>query len=144
MVESINSCFDSFFYSLLKLILTKLITSDRRKLNQPWSHQMDILNLIISLVSGAVGGNVAGVATPEKNLGPLINTVVGLLGGGVGDFILKALGVLATTGATAAATTTGDAGLDLTAILANIGVSGVSGGALTAIVALLKNAMDKK
>ena len=104
---------------------------------------MDIVNLIISLISGAVGGNVAGAAMPEKNLGPLINSIVGLLGGGVGSFILSALGILAATNATgtpeAAAT-----GFDLSTLLANIGVSGVSGGVITAIVALLKDAIQKK
>lgn len=108
---------------------------------------MDIVNLLISLISGAVGGNVAGTAMPQKNLGPLVNTVIGLLGGGVGDFILKALGVLASTGAATVANggpaATGSE-FDLATILANIGVSGVSGGALTAIVALLKDVVQKK
>lgn len=102
---------------------------------------MEIINLIISLISGAVGGNIAGAALPEKNLGTIGNTVAGLIGGGAGDFILKALGVLATTTATGAA---GENALDLTSILANIGVSGVSGGVLTAIISLIKDAVQKK
>lgn len=102
---------------------------------------MDIISLLISLVSGAVGGNVAGAALPEKNLGTIANTVIGLLGGGVGDFILKALGVLATTSAAGAA---GGSELDLASILANIGVSGVSGGVITAIITLIKDALQKK
>jgi uncharacterized membrane protein YeaQ/YmgE (transglycosylase-associated protein family) len=102
---------------------------------------MELINLIISLISGAVGGNVAGAATSEKNLGVLVNTIVGLIGGGAGDFILRALGILATTSATG-----GAAGgeLDLTSILANIGISGVSGGALTAIITLIKDVIQKK
>jgi uncharacterized membrane protein YeaQ/YmgE (transglycosylase-associated protein family) len=100
---------------------------------------VDIINLLISLISGAVGGNVAGAAMPEKNLGGIGNTIVGLLGGGLGDFILKALGILATTGVAGASDN-----LDLSSILANIGVSGVSGGALTAIIALIKDTMQKK
>ena len=106
---------------------------------------MDIVNLIISLVSGAIGGNVAGAALPEKSLGTVGNSVVGLLGGGVGDFILRALGVLATTATTSAvAGTHPEAGFDIGTLLANIAVSGVSGGALTAIVALIKDAIQKK
>jgi hypothetical protein len=31
---------------------------------------MDLISLLISLVSGAVGGNVAGAAMADKNLGP--------------------------------------------------------------------------
>lgn len=104
---------------------------------------MDVVNLIISLISGAVGGNVAGAAMPEKNLGGIGNTIAGLFGGGLGDLILKALGVLATAGAASATGATGSE-LDIGTILANIGVSGVSGGALTAIIALIKSALEKK
>lgn len=100
---------------------------------------MDIVNLIISLVSGAVGGNIGGAAVSEKNLGPIANTIIGLIGGGGGQAILKALGVIASTSASAPG-----AELDLTSLLANIGISGVSGGALTAIVALIKDAIQKK
>lgn len=112
---------------------------------------MDIVQLLISLVSGAAGGNIAGAAvSSEKNLGTLANTLIGLVGGGAGDFLLKALGVLASSGAAAtttaatAATTAATNGLDLSSILANIGVSGVSGGILTAVIALVKHAIDKK
>lgn len=51
---------------------------------------MDIVSTIISLVSGAIGGNIAGAAMSQKNLGPIVNTVAGLIGGGVGEFILIA------------------------------------------------------
>lgn len=102
---------------------------------------MEILNLIISLVSGVVGGNLAGAATSEKNLGPLFNTIAGLIGGGAGEHILKALGVLASAQATG---TTGGAEFDLSSLLANIGVSGVSGAALTGVITLVKDALQKK
>lgn len=102
---------------------------------------MDILNLIISLISGAVGGNLAGAATSDKNLGPLFNTIAGLIGGGAGEFILKALGVIATTYATGDAT---GSGFNLSSLLATILGSGVSGGALTAIITLIKSAMNNK
>lgn len=105
---------------------------------------MDILNLIISLVSGAVGGNIAGAALPEKNLGVVGNTIIGLLGGGAGEYILKALGVIAATSATAATGAPTGGELDIASILANIGISGVSGGAITAIVTLIKDAVQKK
>jgi uncharacterized membrane protein YeaQ/YmgE (transglycosylase-associated protein family) len=39
---------------------------------------MDIVTTIISLISGAVGGNIAGAAMSQKNLGPIVNTVTGL------------------------------------------------------------------
>jgi uncharacterized membrane protein YeaQ/YmgE (transglycosylase-associated protein family) len=103
---------------------------------------MDILLTIISLISGAAGGNIAGASMPEKNLGTLGNTIAGLLGGGVGQFILKALGVLATT-QVAGTPATGNE-LDIASILASIGAGGVGGGALTAIVALVKDMLQKK
>jgi len=102
---------------------------------------MDIITLIISLISGAAGGNIASAAMPEKNLGAIANTVAGLIGGGLGEFILKALGVLASSGVAGQA---GPAELDLSSILASIGIGGVSGGSLTAIITLIKNALENK
>lgn len=95
---------------------------------------MDIVNLIISLVSGAVGGNIAGKALPHKDLGVAANTIIGLIGGGAGDYILKALGVIATAGAEGVAS----GNIDIASILTTIGVSGVSGGVITALVSVLK------
>jgi hypothetical protein len=94
------------------------------------------------LVSGIVGGNIVGPAMSEKNLGPLVNTIAGLVGGGVGEFILKAFGVLAATKATGTPGTGNE--LDLAQVLSSIGAGGVSGGALTAIIAAIKGALQKK
>ena len=100
---------------------------------------MDLVTLIISLISGAVGGNVAGAASsPDKNLGTLGNTIAGLIGGGLGDFILKAMGVIAS------GDMSGLAELDWSTLLATIGVSGASGGALTAVASILKQVLQKK
>lgn len=100
---------------------------------------MDIINLLISLVSGAVGGNVAGAAMPDKSLGALGNSLSGILGGGIGGYILQLLGVLATT-----AQAGGSTGLDIGSILANVGSSGVGGAILMAVIGLIKNAAEKK
>lgn len=114
---------------------------------------MDVntITTIISLISGIIGGNLAGAGMSDKDLGALGNTIAGFLGGGLGDFILKLLGVLggAATGAAATGAAPGvDASslahLDLPAILAAIGGGGVGGGALTAIIALIKDALMKK
>lgn len=102
---------------------------------------MDIVSLIISLVSGAIGGNIAGKAMPEKDMGVIANSMIGLLGGGAGEYILKALGFLATA---TAASGGADGSLDIASILANVGVSGVSGGVITAVIALIKDALQKK
>lgn len=44
-----------------------------------------------TLISGAVGGNAARAAMPDKSLGTLGNSLAGLLGGGVGGTIVQAL-----------------------------------------------------
>lgn len=93
---------------------------------------MDIVGLLISLISGAVGGNVAGAAMKDKSLGTAGNSIAGILGGGLGGAILQMLGVGG-----------GSGGIDLTTILANIGSGGVGGGILLLIVSLIKNAMKK-
>lgn len=95
---------------------------------------MDIINLLISLISGAVGGNVTGAAMKENSLSTLGNSISGLVGGGLGTFILHALNILNTSGLM-------DQGIG--AIAANIGASGISGAILTFVVTLIKNAMNK-
>ena len=95
---------------------------------------MNIISLIISLVSGAIGGNVAGAAMKDKSLGPAGNSISGILGGGVGGAILQLLGI---GGGTAG-------NLDIAAILENIASGGVGGGILLAIIAAIKGAMAKK
>ena len=52
-----------------------------------------ILPLIIQLVSGAVGGNLAGALMKKFSLGTLLNSVVGILGGGIGGQLLGMLGL---------------------------------------------------
>jgi uncharacterized membrane protein YeaQ/YmgE (transglycosylase-associated protein family) len=41
-----------------------------------------IIGLIISLISGAIGGNIAGGVLKEQSLGAVGNTIAGLVGGG--------------------------------------------------------------
>ncbi|MDH3263511.1 MAG: hypothetical protein OEM24_05895 [Paracoccaceae bacterium] len=88
--------------------------------------------LIIGLISGAVGGNVAGAGLKNFSLGPLLNSVVGAVGGAGGGQILSMLG-----GADAAA------GLDLGAIIGQVAGGGIGGAVLTAVAGFIKNAMAK-
>ena len=88
--------------------------------------------LIISLVSGAVGGNVAGALMKNMSLGTMWNSVVGILGGGLGGGVLEMVGVNA-----------GGAGLDIGSIIGNVASGGVGGGILLAIVGFVKKAMAK-
>lgn len=83
------------------------------------------MELIISLLSGAIGGNVAGALLKKFSLGTLWNSVVGILGGGIGAQLLGMLGI------------------DIGGILGNIAGSGVGGLVLLIIVGLIKSAMKK-
>jgi hypothetical protein len=95
---------------------------------------MDITSLIIEAVSGAVGGNVAGAAMKEKSLGPVGNSIAGIVGGGIGGTILQMV-----MGSAA----TGGGGMDLQSILANVGGGGVGGAILMAVIGIIKNQMSK-
>ena len=93
-----------------------------------------IIGLIIQLISGAVGGNVAGALLKKLSLGTVGNSIVGIIGGGIGGQILAALGM----GGAAAA-----GGLDFAGIISSIAGGGVGGGVLMAIVGLLKRLFAK-
>src|SRR5262249_18235925 len=76
---------------------------------------MNIISLIISLVSGAVGGNLAGAAMKDKSLGVTGNSLSGILGGGIGGAILQLLGIGGAQGAMP----------DIASILENIASGGI-------------------
>jgi uncharacterized membrane protein YeaQ/YmgE (transglycosylase-associated protein family) len=42
---------------------------------------MDIASLLIQLVAGGAGGNVAGMLNKTRSLGPMLNTILGAVGG---------------------------------------------------------------
>jgi uncharacterized membrane protein YeaQ/YmgE (transglycosylase-associated protein family) len=96
---------------------------------------MNIISLIIEVISGAVGGNVAGAAMKENSLGTLGNSIAGIVGGGLGGTILQSV-----TGNVAS----GGGSLDLTTILSNVAGGGVGGAILMAVIGLIKNQMAKK
>ena len=43
---------------------------------------MDIVSLVVQLVSGAIGGNLAGSLLKNLSLGALGNSLAGAIGGG--------------------------------------------------------------
>jgi|GEM_PF-253773 len=108
---------------------------------------MDLVNLIISLVSGIVGGNLAGSTLEgNKNLGGLGNSITGLIGGGAGGYLLKALGFIATAAAASPSidgTMTTPQHFDIMSVLANIGGSGLGGAALTFLAVYIKDSVQK-
>jgi len=89
--------------------------------------------LIIQLISGAVGGNIAGGALKKLTLGPVWNSVVGIVGGGLGGQLLNAVGLMGQSGGS----------MDIGSIVGNVASSGVGGAILLAIVGAIKNALKK-
>ncbi len=81
------------------------------------------MELIISLLTGAAGGNLAGTLLKKFSLGTLWNSVVGILGGGLGAQLL------------------GMFGLDLSGILGSVLGGGVGGGVLMALIGLIKGSV---
>ncbi len=96
---------------------------------------MGVVGLIIQLVSGAAGGNIAGALLKKFSLGTAGNSIVGILGGGLGGQILGMLGL---GGAGQAAS-----GLDIGSILSSVAGGGVGGGVLMAIIGVIRTAMSK-
>lgn len=88
--------------------------------------------LIISLLSGAAGGNAVGKILKNLDLGPLGNSIAGIVGGGLGQQILASLGA---GGATE--------GLDIGAIIQSVAGGGVGGGVLMAVIGVIRSAMAK-
>lgn len=94
---------------------------------------MELVPLLIQLASGAVGGNLAGKLLPNNSLGTIGNSIAGIAGGGIGGYLLSMLGM----GGDAAAAT------DLSGIIQNLGGGGAGGGALMAIIGIVKGMLKK-
>ena len=95
------------------------------------------MELIISLIAGALGGNLAGGVMKNLSLGTLGNSLVGILGGGLGSQILGML----LGGAAAPDAAAG--GLDIRSIISSVASGGVGGGVLLAIIGVIRKAMAK-
>lgn len=96
-----------------------------------------LLPLLIQLVSGALGGNVAGSLLKNISLGTLGNSIAGAVGGGLGGTLL---GPLLTGGAPVLGV---DGGLDVMALLSQLASGGAGGGLLTVVVGLIRSFLAK-
>jgi hypothetical protein len=92
--------------------------------------------LIISLLSGAAGGNAAGSLFKNLSLGMLGNSVAGILGGGIGGKVIAML-------LPALAAKAGGGSLDIMSILSSVLSGGVGGGGLMAVVGLIRGILAK-
>ncbi len=91
-----------------------------------------LIEWIIKLVSGAVGGNVAGAVMKDKSLGVVGNSIAGILGGGLGGFVMQLLG-MAQAG-----------GLDMGAVVSSVASGGIGGAVLLVVAAIVKGMMASK
>jgi len=92
-----------------------------------------LIPLAIQLLSGAAGGNIIGKILPKLNLGTLGNSLSGILGGGLGGYLLSTLGVDA-----------GPSGaLDIGSIIGSVASGGAGGGVVMFVVGLIKKALAK-
>ena len=85
-----------------------------------------LLPIIINLVSGAVGGNVAGGLLKNLSLGTVGNSLAGIVGGGIGGQLLSMLGA---------------GGLE--GVVGALAGGGAGGGALMVVVGLIKKMLAK-
>ena len=92
-----------------------------------------MVNIIIQLISGAIGGNGAGALMKKLSLGTIGNSIVGIIGGGLGGQLLGVLGMAPAAGG----------GLDLNSIISSVLSGGVGGGVLMAIIGAIKKAIGK-
>jgi hypothetical protein len=97
-----------------------------------------IVGLVIQLISGAVGGNIAAAALKQYDLGTLGNLIAGMIGGSVGAQIIGAL-----VGGGAGSEAAGGV-LDIGLIIGQIAAGGVGGATLLVIVGLIRQAMGGK
>lgn len=56
---------------------------------------MDIANIIVWVIVGAIGGWLGGLVM-RANVGPIGTIIIGIVGGVIGGFILNAVGIGAT------------------------------------------------
>jgi hypothetical protein len=92
-----------------------------------------LINLIIQLVAGAIGGNAAGATMKNFDLGALGNSIAGALGGAGGGTLLTALLPMLQGAA--------GGNVDIAALAGQAVGGGIAGAIVTAIVGAIKNGM---
>lgn len=88
-----------------------------------------LISFLLSLLSGAVGGNVAGNAMKKYDLGMTGNTVAGLFGGAIGGPIVNMMMMHPES---------------MFGVISNMLGSGVGGAIMMIVVGLIKNAYTKR
>jgi hypothetical protein len=95
-----------------------------------------LINLIVQIIAGVIGGNAVGAGMKDASLGGTGNTIAGAIGGLGGGQILQAL-IPAIAGAAGS-------GIDIGAIFGQLAGGGIGGAILTAVVGLIMKAMANR
>lgn len=98
---------------------------------------MEILPLITVLVSGAIGGNLAGSFMPRVSMGRVVNSMAGVVGGGLGGYLFDQIGMSGTG-------VPGSGAMDIMNILKTFAAGSLSGGTIMLIIGYLIKMMGKK
>lgn len=93
---------------------------------------MDITQLLVEVVAGAAGGNIAANIFKQYSLGTAGNTIAGILGGAVGGQILSIILSLTAQG-----------GMDIGTVIENLVGGGLGGAVLLIVAGAIKTAMNK-
>src|ERR671938_476322 len=89
--------------------------------------------LIVQLICGAVGGNVAGVVLKRYDLGIIGNSIAGIIGGVVGAQIIGVL--LGSSGIIV-----GSGGFDFNTLIAQVASAGIGGGVVLVAIGMISGA----
>ena len=95
---------------------------------------MDIINQLIGIMSGAVGGVLAGDGLKDQGLGVVGNLLVGIAGGWFTAVVLRSFGAAAGSGTDA---------LDPLSFMAIVAGCGVGGALLAVFSGLIKGMIMK-
>jgi len=91
-----------------------------------------MVQILINLIAGAVGGAATGKSSPTFDLGTIGNIISGLIGGGV-------LGQIATLALPSVMAAAQAGNLSVGGIVSQLVAGGAGGAILTAIIGAIKN-----
>ena len=98
-----------------------------------------MMDLLVQVVAGAVGGTAAGSILKDLSLGKPGDALSGAVGGGIVGQILNSV-----LGGAAGAPEAAAGGLDIASIVKDLVGGGVGGAVVMAIIGAIRNAMMKR
>ena len=115
------------------LIIVKVSSPFTRKLGiLGESGEIEMEQILINLIAGALGGAATGKASPTFDLGTIGNIIAGLVGGGV-------LGQIVTLLLPSVMAAAASGNLSIGGIISQVIAGGAGGAILTAIIGAIKN-----